>query len=122
MVGRSRSMWTLALTATVTMAAAGGAAAQPLSEERIKELVRQAAQQVAANQTMPRQDPSAPVAPTGSTVVRLTLDEAVTLALDRNLDIAVQRLNPQINDIAVAGIKSVYHPSLTSTISQLQTT
>ena len=33
--------------------------------------------------------------------LRLTLDEAVKFALDRNLDIAVQRLNPQINDIAV---------------------
>ena len=31
---------------------------------------------------------------------RLTLDDAVKFALDRNLDIAVQRLNPEINDIA----------------------
>ena len=37
-------------------------------------------------------------------VVQLTLDDAVKLALDRNLDIAVQRLNPQINDIAIASI------------------
>ena len=51
----------------------------------------------------------------------LTLDEAVKFALDRNLDIAVQRLNPEINDIAVASINSVYHPSLTSTISQSAT-
>ena len=36
--------------------------------------------------------------------MRLTLDDAVKLALDRNLDIAVQRLNPQINDIAVASL------------------
>ena len=33
-------------------------------------------------------------------VVRLTLEEAVKFALERNLDIAVQRLNPEINDIA----------------------
>ena len=37
-------------------------------------------------------------------------------ALDRNLDIAVQRLNPQINDIAVLSVKSVYNPTLTSTV------
>ena len=51
----------------------------------------------------------------------LTLDEAVKLALDRNLDIAVQRLNPEINDIAVASIQSVYNPALTSTVSQAST-
>src|SRR5207245_10320951 len=49
--------------------------------------------------------------------VQLTLDDAVRLALDRNLDIAVQRLNPEINDIAIASIRSIYHPAVTSTIS-----
>ena len=44
-------------------------------------------------------------------MVALTLDDAVKFALERNLDIAVQRLNPEINDIAYASIKSVYHPS-----------
>ena len=38
------------------------------------------------------------------------------LALDRNLDIAVQRLNPQINDIAIASLQSIYHPTLTSQV------
>jgi outer membrane protein TolC len=55
-------------------------------------------------------------------VIRLTLDDAVKFALDRNLDIAVQRLNPQINDIAIASIRTVYHPSLTSTFSGASTT
>jgi outer membrane protein TolC len=53
--------------------------------------------------------------------VALTLDDAVKFALDRNLDIAVQRLNPEINDIAYASIKSIYHPSLTSLISTQST-
>ena len=45
-------------------------------------------------------------APAGAVrpVVRLTLDDAVKFALERNLDIAVQRLNPQINDIAIASV------------------
>src|SRR4029079_10196264 len=47
------------------------------------------------------------------------LDDAVKFALDRNLDIAVQRLNPQINDIAIASLRAVYHPTLTSTINQV---
>ncbi len=49
-------------------------------------------------------------------MVQLTLDDAVKLALDRNLDIAVQRLNPEINDIAIASMASFYHPTLTSTV------
>jgi outer membrane protein TolC len=43
-------------------------------------------------------------------------------SLDRNLDIAVQRLNPEINDIAIANIRTVYHPALTSTFSTQSTT
>jgi outer membrane protein len=53
--------------------------------------------------------------------VQLTLDDAVKFALERNLDIAVQRLNPQINDIAYASIRSIYHPSLTSTLAAQST-
>ena len=52
--------------------------------------------------------------------MRLTLDEAVKFALERNLDIAVQRLNPEINDIAIASISSVYHPSLTSIVESVE--
>ena len=55
-------------------------------------------------------------------VVPITLDDAVKFALERNLDIAVQRLNPEINDIAYASIKSIYHPNLTSLISTQSTT
>jgi len=33
--------------------------------------------------------------------VSLTLDEAIKLALDRNLDISVQRLNPQTFDFSI---------------------
>jgi outer membrane protein len=51
-------------------------------------------------------------------VVRLTLDEALKLALDRNLDIAVQRLNPEMQDVVLAGQRSIYRPALTSTLGQ----
>jgi hypothetical protein len=55
--------------------------------------------------------------------VSLTLEDAVKFALERNLDISVQRLNPQINDIAYASLRSIYHPSLTSIVAtQSQTT
>lgn len=46
--------------------------------------------------------------------VLLTLDDAEKLALDRNLDIAVQRLNPQTFDLLLAGLRAAYRPSLTT--------
>jgi len=93
---------------------ATSARAQQVSDTRIRELIKQAAAGVATNTQAQAMTP----APGDTrTAIDLTLDEAVKLALDRNLDIAVQRLNPEISEIGVARIRSIYHPSLTSTIS-----
>ena len=99
---------------------ASGVSAQ-VSDARLRELIEQAAEQVgqpsatrqATTQAAPRATPA---------VVRLTLDDAVKFALDGNLDIAVQRLNPEINDIAVASVATVYHPVLTSTVGPASST
>lgn len=106
---------------------AGPAAAQdatPDTRARIHEIVRTAAQQLAARQASPQppqapqpSDPAAqPFAP-GRTVVRLSLDEAVKLALDRNLDIAVQRLNPETFDFSLATLRAAYLPSVSSQLA-----
>jgi len=94
--------------------------AQHVSEARIKELIKQAAEQIgqpSATLQVPQTPPSAT-----PPVVRLTLDEAVKFALDRNLDIAVQRLNPEIQDIAIASAGAVYHPTLTSLLGPVAQT
>jgi outer membrane protein len=98
---------------------AGSAPAQQITDARIRELIKEATSQagrppIAADVRQPATGESRPV-------VQLTLDDAVKFALDRNLDISVQRLNPQISDIAIASIRSVYHPALTSTVSQAST-
>ena len=117
---RNGSIWML----TAALACSGlavPARAQQVSEARIRELIKQAADPNSRLQTPASVQPGS----TGDTrpVVGLTLDDAVKFALERNLDIAVQRLNPEINDIAYASIKSIYHPALTSTLStQSQTT
>ena len=104
----------LALVATAAPARA------QVSEARIRELIKQATDPATRLQTPATPQPGT----TGDTrqVVALTLDDAVKFALDRNLDIAVQRLNPEINDIAYASIKSIYHPALTSLLSTQSTT
>ena len=47
----------------------------------------------------------------------LTLDDAIARALERNLDIAVERLNPLVLDLSLAQALSAYQPTLNSTLS-----
>lgn len=47
----------------------------------------------------------------------LSVDEAVTLALEQNLDLRVERINPLIQDTAVAEARSVYAPTLSTTLT-----
>ena len=46
----------------------------------------------------------------------LALEEAVEPALEKNLDIAVARLEPQAVDFTVAGVRNTYRPTLSTTI------
>ena len=71
----------------------------------------------AALQT-PRQAQGAVVPPTSSGPrVPLTVDEALKMALDHNLDISVQRVNQQTYDIALASLRAVYSPTVSSTLT-----
>ena len=51
-------------------------------------------------------------------VRRLSVDEAVKLALEQNLGIQIERLNPQIQDIAIAQARSSGRRHFTSTLTQ----
>ena len=51
------------------------------------------------------------------TTLRLTVDDAVKMALDDNLDLAADRLDPQISDTRVAAAAGVYRPTLSSTVN-----
>jgi outer membrane protein TolC len=126
---RNGSKWML--MAAFALASAGLSAQtdpQALSETRIQELIRLAAQRVATGQTATPPVAGAPqtqtARATGDTrpVIALTLEDAVKAALEHNLDISVQRLNPQINDILYASIRAIYHPTLTSTVGPQSTT
>jgi outer membrane protein TolC len=88
-------------------------AAAQISEARIKELIREAAKSAEQNP-----GPSPVQVPGAGPTITMTLDDAVRFALERNLDIAVQRLNPQLQDIVVATARTFYGPALTSTLGQ----
>ena len=119
-VNRNRLVLTCAAAMAATALSAGSAAAQQrTSETRVQELIREAARIAAAGQTSTpttAQQGGQTTAPQAGPRVSLTLEEAVKLALERNLDITVQRLNPEISDLAVATAQAPYLPNLTSTL------
>jgi outer membrane protein TolC len=103
--------------ALLTLAVARPARTQTTAadRERFDVLAREAARTFAAgsaDQTRPTAQ-----APTGADF-NLTLDEATARALERNLDIAVERLNPQTFDLNIARIRAAYQPLATSTFGQ----
>ena len=56
--------------------------------------------------------------PAPATVKRLTLDEAVALALEANLGIKAERLSPQIEDLNVARAQSAFTPEFYNTTTR----
>lgn len=49
-------------------------------------------------------------------VFDLTVDDAIERALDRNLDIAVERVNPQLQDLTIAEAHSAFLPNVNSSL------
>src|SRR5262249_3463262 len=57
-------------------------------------------------------------ATSGDAVRRLTIDDAVKMALEQNLGIRVQRIDPQIQDVGIAQARSYWAPTLLSNFSR----
>src|SRR5438270_1317727 len=49
--------------------------------------------------------------------LRLSVDEAVSMALEHNVDLAVDRLDPQISDTRVAAAAGVFRPTLLTSLN-----
>lgn len=101
----------IALLAIAYAGLGASAGAQPVPEARVQQLVTQAAQLVAG------QAPQMPTAAnTTGAPADLTIDEAVARALERNLDIAVERINPETFDYSLQAIYGTYRPIVNSTL------
>src|SRR5262245_26234991 len=58
-------------------------------------------------------------APPGPNEIRrLSVDEAARLALEQNLGIAIQRFNPQIQDVGIAEAVTPWLPQLSTSLSR----
>jgi outer membrane protein TolC len=116
-----RARRTCALGSVFALLMAAGASGQDLDQTRFDQIARQAAERyeatIAAEKARTAQPAPALVqadAPTRS----LTLDEALKLAVEKNLDIAVERLNPQAFDLAIAAADAYYLPTVNSLFGQ----
>src|SRR5438876_2071061 len=61
--------------------------------------------------------------PASSPTLRLTVDDAVKMALDHNVDLKADRLDPQISDTRVAAAAGAFKPSINTSVqsnNQLQ--
>lgn len=58
-----------------------------------------------------------PAAGAQGPVRRMSIDDAVATALEQNLDLQVQRINPQLQDLTTAQFRAAYTPSFVSTVS-----
>jgi outer membrane protein len=54
----------------------------------------------------------------GETLRRLTMDEAVALAMEQNLDIRIQRFDPQIQDTGISLAQAQWRPNFSTTLTR----
>ncbi len=60
--------------------------------------------------------PPAPAGAQAGQVHRLSMDDAVQLALEQNLNLQVQRLDPQLQDLNLAQVRTAWTPTFNSTV------
>jgi len=113
MLGRS-----FIAAASFVVFGAGAAFAQTSASDtaRTEALIKQAVERYAAGRETARAQN--PLDAAGAATVPLTLEDAVRRAVDNNLEIAVERLNPQTFDFTLASLRANYNPSATSTLGR----
>jgi outer membrane protein TolC len=90
---------------------------QKASDAHVTDLMNQALKQVNAGQTA-----KGTVQQTQGPSVDLRLEDAVGRAMDQNVDLAVARLGPQLQDLSLAGVRAAYRPTLTSRLGDSNST
>ena len=88
------------------IALAASAARAQTADERIDSLIEQAAARLEIVQT-----------PESGPRVDLTLEDSIARALERNLDLVVQRLNPMVFDLSLAQQLAFYRPTVNANVS-----
>jgi len=104
----------MVMVLAVLTAAAIPARAQS-EKQRLAEIAKNAARQFETRVETEQTRPTVPITTPGPTI-ELTLDDATARAVERNLDVAVERLNPQIQEANLERLHGLYRPVATSVI------
>ena len=122
-MSKTASFW-LGLGLAASIGAPAGAqqpAAPQPDTARVRELVQQALQQAQPQSQSPAAAPT-DVFTTAGPRVNLSIEEAVQRGAEKNIDIAVARITPQLTDFTIAGLEASYRLNLTSSTSNQRNT
>jgi outer membrane protein TolC len=103
---RNRVVWAFTLTAGISTGLAAQAAQQPAQQPQAPP----AGDRYVVGQALPEITP-------GTTLVSLTLEDAMQLALEKNLELKAARLNPQLVDYQLRSARAAFNPQFTGTYS-----
>ena len=108
----------LIAAASVVLLISGAASAQTAASDaaRTEALIKQAVERYSAGLESGRARNAQDIA--GAAAVPLTLEDAVRRAIDNNLEMVVERLNPQTFDFTLASLRANYNPNATSNIGR----
>jgi outer membrane protein len=95
---------------------AGTVHAQAVPQSKVLDLMAQAKAQLVGQVPASLPQQAGALAPTGK-AVDLTMEEAVAKALQLNIDLSVERLNPQVQDLALKGAFGAYVPTVNGTLT-----
>jgi outer membrane protein TolC len=109
---------TLAIPSGAFAQAQSGAAAAR-EQARVDELVKFAREKFTEGQAQaaPPQQKTLEERAEARPVIQLTVEQAVRMALDNNIELSVERLNPQLQDLTLAQTRGVYSPTLNSVVN-----
>ncbi len=103
------------IAVAAVLAIVGTTQAQTVTQARVADLLAQAQGKPAgATPLQVGQTATTPL----SQVIDLTQDEAVAKALKMNIELSVERLNPQLQDLALQGVFAAYVPTLSANLRQ----
>jgi len=108
----------LVAVASFVMVVSSAASAQTAASDtaRTEALIKQAVERYASGLEVSRAQ--SPQDAAGASTVPMTLEDAVRRAIDNNLEMQVERLNPQTFDFTLASLRANYKPVATSTFGR----
>jgi outer membrane protein TolC len=118
-IGKSALIVGLVALALVVPAGAFGQTPSGSDASRVDELLKYAREKYAQGQAQPApaQQKSLEERAEARPVIQLTVEQAVKLAIDNNIELSIERLNPPLQDLSLAQTRGAYRPTLGSTVN-----